>query len=152
MSDDDLVTVLEQVHQGRFQLPAAAPSLNTPQPSSDTLSGAVAPSKSTSSTSDGPLAPSLADRQNATGVPGPSSIVQGGQQSDQQAQPAATNPTGEEEADQQSAATAKLIPDAWQQQTFRLQAFTKPLMQRLQGNAYHVQHRPHMRFCANLLS
>lgn len=151
MSDDDLVSVLEQVHQGRFQLPAAAPSLTTPQSSSDTRAGAVAPSNSkTSSTSDGPLASSLADRQNATGTPGLSSTVQGGQQSDKQAQAAATIPSGKEGADQQDAATAKLLPDARQQQTFSLQAFTKPLMQRLQGDAYPVLHRPHLRFCAIL--
>ena len=149
MSDDDLVSVLEQVHQGRFQLPAAPLSLTTPQPSSDTRPGAVAPSTSgsMSSTSDSSIASSLADRQNATGS---NSTVQGEQQSDKQAQPAATSPSGNQGADQQDTAAAKLLPDARQQQTFSLQAFTKPLMQRLQGDAYLVLHRPHLRFCAIL--
>ena len=150
MSDDDLVAVLEQVHEGRFQLPAA-PSLSTPQPSSDTLPGAVAPSRSTSSFSDSPLALSHVDRQNATGTPGLSSPIQDGQQSEKQAQPAATNPVGKEGTDQQDAATAKSFPDAWQQQTFRLQDFTKPLMQLLQGDAYPLLRRPHSIFCAFLL-
>ena len=34
---------------------------------------------------------------------------------------------------QEAKAAADALPDAWQQQTFRLQAFTRPLMQRLQG-------------------
>ena len=74
----------------------------------------------------------------------------GGQQSDKQAQPIVASPTGKEGADQQDAAAPKSLPDAWQQQTFRLQAFAKPLMQRLQGDAYPVLGRPHLRFCAVL--
>ena len=34
---------------------------------------------------------------------------------------------------QEAKAAADALPGAWQQQTFRLQAFTRPLMQRLQG-------------------
>ncbi|KAL0028789.1 hypothetical protein WJX79_008111 [Trebouxia sp. C0005] len=37
--------------------------------------------------------------------------------------------------EQEAKAAAGALPDAWQQQTFRLQAFTRPLMQRLQGSA-----------------
>lgn len=149
MSDDDLVTVLEQLHQGRFQLPAAAPSLSPPQPSSDTPPSAVAPLKSRNSSSDGPLARPLADRQSATDTPDLSFTLQDGQQTDKQVQPTVTSLTGKHGADQQDA--AKSLPDAWQQQTFRLQAFTKPLMQRLQGNAYQILCTPHLRICATLL-
>lgn len=35
---------------------------------------------------------------------------------------------------QEAKAAADALPGAWQQQTFRLQAFTRPLMQRLQGS------------------
>lgn len=135
MSDDDLVTVLEQVHQGRFQLPAAAPSLSNPQPSPDTLSGAAPPSTSTNSSSDRPHTQSVTDRQAASGLPNTTSPAQEEWQSGKQAQPAAALPTGREGTDQQETAAAQSLPDAWQQQTFRLQALTKPLMQHLQGEA-----------------
>lgn len=130
MSDDDLVTVLEQVHQGRFQLPVAAPSLSNPQPSPDTVSGAAPPLTRTNSSLD---MQSVTDRQAANGPP--SSTAQDEPQSGKQAQPAASSPTGREGTDQQDAAAAQSLPDAWQQHTFRLQAFTKPLMQHLQGAA-----------------
>ncbi len=39
---------------------------------------------------------------------------------------------------QEAKAAADALPGAWQQQTFRLQAFTRPLMQRLQGEGPFV--------------
>lgn len=127
------MTVLEQVHQGRFQLPAAAPSLSNPQPSPDTLPDAAPPMRSKNSSSVRPLAQTPTDRQAASGPPNSVSTAQDEWQSGKQAQPAASSPSGKEGTDQQDAAQS--LPDAWQQQTFRLQAFTKPLMQHLQGEA-----------------
>lgn len=135
MSDADLMTVLEQVHQGRFQLPAAAPSLSTAQPSSDTQSGAGLPSRSTSSSSDGPILRPLIERQSGSIFPSLESATQDGQLGDEQVLPTAASPIGKQGAPQPDAAATKSAPDAWQQQTNRLQAFAKPLMQRLQGAA-----------------
>lgn len=142
MSDADLVTVLEQVHQGRFQLPAAGPSLGNSQPPPDTLPAAVSPSRSKLNSSDSPLGPPLAERQSPSILPGSSSAIQDGQQGVQQVLPAAPSPTGKQGLQQPDAAAAKPVPDAWQQQTDRLQAFTKPLMQRLQGDASFVCTKP----------
>lgn len=138
MSDDDLVTVLEQVHQGGILLPSAAPSLSSPQPSSDALPGAAPPLTSTNSSSDRPHTQPVTSRQAASGAP--NSTAQDEWQSGKQAQPAASSPTGREGTDQQDPAQSH--PDAWQQQTFRLQAFAKPLMQHLQGEAYSAVRRP----------
>lgn len=134
MSDADLMTVLEQVNQGRFQLPAAAPSLSNAQPSSDTLSGAGPASRGTSNSSDSPVLRPLIERQSPSIFPHLGSATQDDQQGDQHLLPTAASPTGKQEAPQPDAAAAKSAPHAWQQQTDRLQAFAKPLMQRLQGN------------------
>lgn len=135
------MTVLEQVHQGRFQLPAAAPSLSTAQPSSDTQSGAGLPSRSTSSSSDGPILRPLIERQSGSIFPSLESATQDGQLGDEQVLPTAASPIGKQGAPQPDAAATKSAPDAWQQQTNRLQAFAKPLMQRLQGNPCFNVHK-----------
>ena len=84
-------------------------------------------------------------------MPGSSSAIQEGQQGRKQTLPAATSSSEKQATAQQDTAATKSLPEAWQQQTFRLQAFTKPLVQRLQGNAYSILCKTLCGLCAMLL-
>ena len=135
MSDEDLVMILEQVHQGRVQLPAAAPSLlNAQQPSSPASAGPPPPGHTSQVTPDTRNTQSASEEQPTASNSMLSPITHAEQQQDDQQTPPNPSRLAEKQAEkEQEAPAAPSLSDAWQQQTYRLQAFATPLMQRLQG-------------------
>jgi len=142
LSDDDLVTVLEQVHNGSFLLSLAAPSLHDPGTDDNPSS---APPRLSDNPPANPDAASLTDRQatHSFASSGSTSPQRDGTQSTEEqpatAPEAAVGKSPElPQTGQEGKAAGQSLPDAWQQQTYRLQAFTRPLMQRLQGELSHL--------------
>ncbi len=162
LSDGDLMLVLEQVHGGTFPLSLTAPSLRNTEDNTTLNAPSSSPSSSSSnasptqdlltdrqaSSSSGSAAK---DDKPMPAAQSPSAPVTDAKLRDapvgQQAKDAVDKLPGLDERLQQAKgklpdvahmrqeakAAADALPDAWQQQTFRLQAFTRPLMQRLQG-------------------
>ena len=133
MSDEDLVIILEQLHRGRLQLPAAAPSLTNQQQPSDSPTAVSPPTGSLDNISKDSADEAASEQEGTTSLPYSPSNTQDGQNSDGQQTSPLMHPAEKQAANEQDAPAANSLPDAWQQQTYRLQAFARPLMQRLQG-------------------
>lgn len=137
LSDDDLIAVLEQIHHGRFPLSLAAPSLH--DSSADVNPAASSSSTDSYTSSSEPNADLLMDRQASHSTASSSSAtLQEDNRRPKQEQPASVSKTAvgklpETAQSSQEKAAAASLPDAWQQQSHRLQALTRPLVQRLQG-------------------
>ena len=142
MSDEDLLVMLEQVHSGRF--PVAAPSLRDPETPSQSAAS-VSSQARTVSPSSSQYANQLADRQASNSKATSSSAA--AQDTSSSTNSSTTGKTtaakiasGPQRVDENAAgADAKSgfegLPEAVQQQGYRFQAFTRPLMQRMQGQA-----------------
>lgn len=135
MSDEDLVTILEQLHQGRFQLRAAAPSLTNQQQPKDTPIARSPPIESTENIFEDSHDVAASQQEGITSPSNSPSSIQDGQNSDRQQTSASMRPAEKQAAREQDSSAANSLPDSWQQQTYRLQAFARPLMQRLQGTS-----------------